>query len=498
MARASFRKLLMLIATCGALLMHQAIAQARPPDIDKLMAANKWREAARAIFLEASAAYRHESSVIVGQAKVGFLNDALDTISRTHPNSWSWHFLSLAQNANAITPEKRNELVQKSLDAARNETNGSYLRSHSLIEIALYYSHSGAESEAKLVFAEALASAETGLTEKNSGGYGNITRAMKDASPDTVRDWMVAPLRENLGKTTEATTLAFSCTDMVSVAGRLGKLEQVSPFIECARAATRRIDKYSTRELANERLADAAQAVGLTYSGASVSPYGEAIREARLGNVKKSYDIVTGLNSNLYVDHKLGAYSAVLDDAIKRSDLKTAHFFAEGPLRKGVSQEVGVWQRIAEKEAQLGDLKSAGESYARAVSALGRGDSRYYVSDVLVFLRLGESMLRNGLNDEGRRVILLALPLFEGVADKRRIDDLVTASVAVAESLWRIGMSAEAKNFLRQAYGLASTFDVSKGFGDSKKASLLSAVGSAAATFSSVNSPNKSVKHKKG
>lgn len=498
MAKISFQKLLLFIATYGVLMLQQAIAEGRSSEIDKLMAANKWQAAAREIFLEAKAADKQESAIIVGQAKGGFLNDALETISGTYPYNWSWHFLSLAQNATAISYEKRNELIQRSLEAARNDTRSNYVRSYSLINIALYYSKTGADGAARAIFTETLASAEKGLTENGSGGFGNITRAMKDASPDAVRDWMIEPLRVSLGKTSEPEAQAFSCIDMVSVVGRHGKPEQASPFVECAKSALNRINNRSIRARANEHLADVVQDIGLNYSGTTVSPYGDAIREARYGNAKKSYDIVTSLSSNLYVDHKIGAYGAVLSDAIKRNDLKTAHFFAEHALRKGVSQEVGVWQKIAEKEIQNGDLESAGESYARAASALNPGDSRYYVADVLVFLQLGESMLRNGLTSEGRRVILLALPLIEGTSDKRREDDLVRATVAVAETLWRIGMPAEAKRFLRQAYRLASTYDVSKSsYSGAEKARFLAAVGSSAVTFSSVNLQSKIVKDKK-
>lgn len=498
--RTTFHKLLVSIATCLAMSMQQAIAEAPLSNVDKLIAVNKWRDAARAIFLEASATDKHESSVIVGQAKGGFVNDAIDTISRTHPNSWADHFLSLAQVASGVSPEKRNEFVRKSLEAARNQTGDSvnYVKSYSLINIALYYSKSGADSDARKTFAEAMTAAEKGLTENGSGGFRNITQAMKDASPDALRDWMLPVLIESLGKPLEATSQAFSCIDMVSVAGRLGKPEQALVFVECARSAIGKISDRSKSKRANEGLADAAQDIGLAYAGASVSPYGEAIREARSGNANKSYDIVTNLNANLYTDHKLSAYSEVLNDAIRRNDLRTAHFFAERALRKGLSQEVGVWQKIAEKEVELGEKKSARESYAHAVSALHPGESRYYVADVLIFVRLGESMLRNGLNVEGRRVILLTLPLLEGSSDKRRKDDLVIASAAAAESLWKIGMRAEAKHFLQDAYQLASAFDAGKvSYGASEKARLLAVVGSAAVTFSSGNSPKRSGKQLK-
>lgn len=486
MTRTSFSQPLASIAACLAMLIQPAVADAAASGVDKLLAANKWKEAAQAIFLEANATDRYESAVIVGQAKGGFVKDALESISRTPPNNWSWHFLSLANDASAISQDMRSHFVQKSLDAARNQTGDSvnYVKSYSLISIALYLSKNGANNEARAIFSEALATAENGLTEKGSGGFRNITEAMKGASPEAVRDWMLAPLKEKIDKTTESENQAFACIDMVSVSGGLGKTEQASAFIECAKKAIGKVNDRSKRKLADERLAVAAQSAGVIFAGVSASPYYEAIEEARSGNAKKSYDIVTGLNSNLYVDHRVSAFNEVLNDALTRNDLKTAHFFAQRPLRKGVSQEVGVWQKIAEKEVALGDRKSAGESYARAASALERIDSRYYVADALIFLHLADSMIRNGLEDEGRQVTLSSLPLFEGLADKRRKDDLVNASVAEATSLWKIGMRPEAKTFLRQAYQLASTYDVSKvSSASSEKSRLLASVGSATLTF---------------
>jgi hypothetical protein len=56
-------------------------------------------------------------------------------------------------------------------------------------------------------------------------------------------------------------------------------------------------------------------------------------------------------------------------------------------------------------------------------------------------------------------------------------------------------MQAEAKRFLRQAYQLASSYDISKrSYGSSEKARFLAAVGSVAITFSSVSVKSKSVK----
>ena len=102
-----------------------------------------------------------------------------------------------------------------------------------------------------------------------------------------------------------------------------------------------------------------------------------------------------------------------------------------------------MWQRLAEKQIESGNRQSASDSYGKASLALGRIDSsaNIYLFDIQSAVRLGESMLQNGMKDEGRRTLRLVQPLLERISEKR-IDDRVKAAIAFSGALWRLGMQA--------------------------------------------------------
>jgi len=492
--RSTYR--LILVTYCLAMFCCSAIAKEPICGIDGLIAADRWKEAARLIFLEARATNKHEPTIVIGQAKAGFVEDALDTINATHIASRSWLLMSLVHEAPSLSTEKRDELLRHALDSARGKAVGkspNYLKSGDLARIALYYSGKGAASDAKLIFSEAVIAAEKGLTEEGSGGFRQITELIRRAPTGEIKPWMLSVLQLSLNKTEDARNLAFACIDMVAVAARLESQDLMAPFVDCSTSAIAKIGVAPMKNSAIEALSKAKDEAGISNFAPSNSPFIEAIREARAGNAQKSYAIISGLGQNLYVDHKGAAYEQVFSDAIRRGDLKTALYFAERPARQLSYQEVSVWQRLAEKQIEIGNRQSASDSYGKASLALGRINSsaNIYLFDIQSVVRLGESMLQNGMKDEGRRTLLLVQPLLERISEKR-IDDRAKASIAFSGALWRLGMQAEAKRLIQQAYFYAQSYDTKSLYGDMEKARLLASIGQSITMYSESKLNSKS------
>ncbi|EXI66039.1 MAG: hypothetical protein AW08_02778 [Candidatus Accumulibacter adjunctus] len=488
--RSTYR--LILATYCLAMACCSAIAKEPISDVDGLIAADRWQEAARLIFLEARATNKHESAIVIGQARAGFVDDALDTINATHIASRSWLLMSLVHEAPSLSTEKRDELLRNALDSARGNAVGkwpNYLKSGDLARIALYYSGKGATSDAELIFSEAVTAAEKGLTEEGGGGFRQITELMRRAPAGEIKPWMLSVLPRSLNKTEDARSRAFACIDMVSVAARLQSRDLMAPFLDCSNSAIAKIRVAGMRMSAVEALATAKDEAGISNFAPSDSPFFEAIREARAGNTEKSYEIVSGLRQNLYVDHKGEAYEQVFSDAIRRGDLKTAVYLAERPAGQLAYREVSVWQRLAEKQIETGDRESASDSYGKASLAVGRisSSANIYFFDIQSVVRLAESMLRHGMKEEGRRTLLLVQPLLERISE-RRIDDRIKASIAVAEPLSRLGMRSEAKRLIRQAYFYAHSYDTERLHGDMEKARLLASIGQSISLYSKLGS----------
>ena len=486
-----------------------AIAKESVPDVEHLIATGQWEAAARLIFKEARATNRHESDIVTGQAKAGFIQDALETIEGTHAASRSWLLMTVVNEAPSLPSDKRDDLIRNALASARARTSrtaDNYLRSGDLTRIALYYSAHGSENDARAIFSEAVASAEAGLSEESSGGFRQITGQMRSAPAGEVKPWMLSMLQSSLNKavanlpnivdvirsmisskmlkTADTGSLAFACIDLVAVAGRLESRDHIPPFIECATSSIAKIDKTSMKNRASEALAKAEDEAG--YSNASPDlPIVVAMREARTENIEKSYQIIVSkFGENLYVDQRMAAYEKVFNDAISRGDLKTALYFAERPVRQLSSHEISVWRQLAEKQIEMGDKESASDSYRKALTILDRlnASPRVHEFDISAVVNLGESMLRNGMEDEGRRTLLLSQPLLERVSEKQMLGR-ITASISVSKSLWRIGVNTEAKKLIQHAYSYAHSYDTKKRLGDMHKARLLARIAQAISTF---------------
>ena len=165
--------------------------------VESLLKNNKWEEAARAIFLEAKSISPLEWTIPALLASSGFLKDALEAIADMHPNAQPRALLTLVDETSPISQEKKNELVQLALGTVRKRPSDSsnYLKSGEFAQVAIFYSRAGSDDKARTIFDEALKAAESGLSEKDSGGYRQITNAMVSA-PSGNRDWMVSLTKE--------------------------------------------------------------------------------------------------------------------------------------------------------------------------------------------------------------------------------------------------------------------------------------------------------------
>lgn len=470
-----------LVGACAITIALQCMAESAPSNVESLIIGSNWKEASRAIFLEAKSVDRFEWTIPTGQAKAGFLEDALNTIAGMHPNTQPGALLALVVDAPSISPEKKAELVQRALDAARKMSGkfANYLKSGDLTKVALFYSRNGAESETRAVFEEALRAAESGINEEGSGGYRQVTEAMVRESTGN-RDWMIALVKQHLQRTEKSANSSFAYRDLAQVAVRLQRNEVASELIELGISAAKTINQAHMQKSALESLASVAAEAGYTKRLPEKSPYTQAIQAARSGNPQKALAITSGLSVNLYVDHGLEAYKSVFDDAVKREDMNTALYFAEHPVKQVSWIEANVWRQVAELQVKKGVRKDAAGSYRRAALAISNSpEAIRYFEEVKATLTLAESMRQNGFDAEGGKAILDALAMIDLIPE-RRADDRIKACTLLSEALWRKGMHAEAKQQILRAYRAAYSYGDKR---NSKKSRLLSAIGQVTSTF---------------
>jgi len=456
-------------------------------DTQKLIDENDWLKLARQIFLEARSTYKFEPSIVIGQAKGGFIKDALDTIEVLHPATQSHHLISLLRNAAFLSKEKRDELTHKAIKSARENTYKTAphnLKSGELINIALYYSSRGDEKHSKELFYEAIREAEAGFTETGGNSYRRITDKINRAATEEIKPWMLEIIQANFRKTKNAKDLAFTCIDMAEIAWKKNNLTQSTMYIKCASTAINNIKNSKFKKITIKQLERTKDILHYSNTTETGSYFSQAIREARSGHIKKSYQIVSKLRQNLYVDHKLSAYKRVFNDAIKRNDLIAANYFAERPVRKLPYLTITIWKTFAEKQFGTGEQKSALISYKKASSVLNKisASPKVYLSDIKSILQLSESMLRNNLKNDGRQTLLLAQRLL-GKIPENRVDDHAKASILVSEALWQNKMKNEAKKLFKDTYDYTLLYDTNKPHKHRKKARLLSAIGQLAVTF---------------
>jgi tetratricopeptide (TPR) repeat protein len=227
-------------------------------------------------------------------------------------------------------------------------------------------------------------------------------------------------------------------------------------------------------------LADVGETAGYTKSLPKKSPYLQIVEIARSGNPEKALAEASKFSQNLYMDHGLVASLMVFDDAVKREDLKTMIYFANYSFKNISDYNANAWQKIAELQIKKGDRHNAKRSYERALMEINNSPSPYrFLSEVKAQLAIGESMITNGLTQEGQNIIIDSERIANFIP-KIRIDEHIKANILLAKAFWNLKKYESAKEKIILAYNSAHTY---KGNYKLRKSNLLSEIATTIATF---------------
>lgn len=477
------------IICCWILLQSSALAESAVLEVDGLMAANQWREAAKIVFLEAKRINPHDSRIAIAQAKAGLIDDALESVNELYPDARSSALLSIVRNSPILSFQKEQQLLQQALYWGRRNSDKPYtdgFKSGELASIALYYSAKGMEDKAKLTFAEAINDAQSGLMADDSSGFRRITDLLRKAPVKQVKSWMLSDIYNALIHDTDSLNRAFGCIDMVAVSARLKNRGLMNKFTDCANSAIRQIEHARRKNNAIEALGLSQIEMKGFVLPPSTSPILEAIRHARSGQIEKSYEMISGFGENLYVSHKSYAYGLIFDDAIKRGDLHTAQYFAQ---RGDGDTQISIWQSLAEKQFELKSQSAAVKSYTKALTA---AKTLNVATDVNLFnihslVRLGQSLIQHGMKEEGYKTLTIARSSIDKISPMN-MEDRVLASIAVSDAFWHNGWKRGANDLIRQAYFDAHSYDTTQPFGEMRKLDLLVSIGESIGGYTTLKS----------
>lgn len=201
---------------CSVLIVPFSAAAQGPSRVEVLLNRGNWKDASRQIFLEARTANKYQWSLPVGQAKAGFLEDALETINGMHPKSQPEALLELVENVPSLGSSRSAEIVIQALELARKSTGISDVAftAGSLARIALFYSRQGAIADAKAIFDESLNAAEIGMADNDSNGYRRVSEAIAGNAKSS-QDWMVGRVVARLQRQGPTENTAFTYLDLV-------------------------------------------------------------------------------------------------------------------------------------------------------------------------------------------------------------------------------------------------------------------------------------------
>ncbi|MEC4718284.1 hypothetical protein RY831_03930 [Noviherbaspirillum sp. CPCC 100848] len=454
-----------------------------------LIMAERWSDAARAMLREAAAIAPTTGGLPEIQARAGYLDDALDTITRMYPNSQSWGYLELVRGTPNLNPEIRAQLVVQATAAARADGANNLLmfRAGQLAQLTVFHAQEGRSANAASLYAEALQTATRSLQDQANGGYRPVTQELRNATPGTVSEAMFEQVRALLPRVRASQDRTFACVDLAVAAERQSKPALANAFIACGLVEAKGLASAGQRASAETELGTVAVRTGFRHPVLEKPAKIKALREARDGRCEEAYAIATRQGQNLYVDAPQDVLSALVDDALSRGDMKCALYIAQRPKEPVGFVDAATWQRMADKQLARGERQQALVSYRKAGHTLTDGHIEYQRSeyDVRRALQLADSMRNAGLTRESTQLVMQTYGMLAKIYP-RNIDGRLAAAIALAPALWRVGEFAAARQLLADACNGLATYDES-GAGKIRKARLLVAAGDAAAQIATLS-----------
>lgn len=473
-------RFLLALAVGACMVKAQLAAAIQQADAQTLLRQGKWREASRAILLEAPHGTLYAFKLPPPLASEGFVEDALHIIDSERPGVQASARLSLLKKVPTISLDTQRAIASDAIALTRSQSIQGQSRdsvAEELAQAALVFQRIGPAERAKPLFEEAVMHASA------AGNYWRLTDAML-ADPPSTQYWMIGMVRQGLQTVDRSLPeTAFTYVSLARVAALKNDKRLAAVLVDAGYEATDRItgkgmDKVR-RNSARESLAEVAANVGNDRYIAAEHPYVRAIRAARAGDLNKAASIISTLRNTLYVDHPAEAARAVFKDAVARNDLACARRFVSISTYPTGWNDVTQTRRLAEMELRLGEHDRAVASYQRAARmiSLSRSDVRYF-QDVEATVALAESMMTNGMQADARN----AMEDARGMLDDMRpqwIEKRIRGRALVAKGLWFVGLRKMAREELLTAYRDARAFE-----GESDvKADVYLEVALAAASF---------------
>lgn len=461
-----------------------ANASEKTVSAERLISEHRWRQASRSVLLEAHAIDSKAWSVAGNQAKAGFVDDALSTAASMFPTSRTALLLEIANGAPKLSKEKKTAILQMALDTTRSNIGNSYLQSGDLIQVSLAYLSNGDDALARALFDESVLTATKGLNENGSGGYRRITEELAKTEIRQLNRWDFDSLVSKIEKSPDYLNAAFAYLDMAKFYGALNDRVMSKKLLQLA------IESSNTW-WGKTKLPKRAAVDGITrfaFDNGEIDfaeKYGDhdqllpnyAILAASQGKHVKALALVEKLSIGMYVNYQASTIAKIFSDAIQRRDLNAAVWYAERTPKGNKVTEISQWTQIAELQNSLGAKEAAKTSYARAARAFEKKlEHEYFDFEIQATLDLGDSMIKSGFNTEGRVVIASTTSQLRTIPD-RRLEDRIKVQLSVAQTLNTIGRTAECTEMLLAAYRSANSNSKEKLLSQSKRASLLSAIG---------------------
>jgi len=473
------------IASCMFLsLPVQAHTEDQTLDVESLVQARRWDDAARSIFMESRQVDPIGWDTVVNQAQAGFIDEAIVIAKTIYPTSRSGLLLKILQSAPALSVGKQQEIIQLALDNARGITGpeqqfvADAFTAMSLLEVGR-----GLDLTAQAVYREALEAAEKGLGQQSNSGYRRVTDELVKADDRLLREWMVAPLVERVRKTPDPFDEALTYRDLAKLTYRLGNPAEAKRLIDLGLSVADAMPLNNLRMIAVRGIAEFAirirdaSLMDRFRSDFQLSPE-YAAYEAERGNHDRALALISVIPNTLYVGHKRQTQIRIISEALQRKDLATAIYYTERLSECPYSVELKAWTQIAEAQADAGDMVAAKRSYEKAEALLKtKEESEYFDFEILTILALGQSLCRHGYRDHGDKIVASTSQYVELIST-RRTKDRVLVRAAIAPALQRIGMQAEATRQVLTAYREAHAYPTDDSTSSKlTKAEMLSAVG---------------------